>query len=61
MVLFEKLFSITDINPQHSISIASYAKKYVDKICGVEPSHSDPVIRQFIYKSIRGGRVNALK
>lgn len=32
MVLFEKLFSITKINPSNSISIASYAKKYVDKL-----------------------------
>ena len=38
-VLFEKLFSITNINPKNSISIASYAKKYVDKVSGSENKH----------------------
>lgn len=56
-VLFEKLYSITGINPKSSISIASYAKKYVDKVSGYESRHADPIVRQFIYKSIRGGRV----
>lgn len=56
-VLFKKLYSITDINPKNSISIASYAKKYVDKVSGYENRYADPIVRQFIYKSIRGGRV----
>ena len=43
--LFEKLFSITDINPKNSISIASYAKKYVDKVSGYENRYSDPIVR----------------
>ena len=44
-VLFEKLYSITGINPKNSISIASYAKKYVDKISGMENRYKDPVVR----------------
>ena len=33
--LFNKLFDITGINVNKSISIASYAKKYLDSCCGV--------------------------
>ena len=57
MVLFKKLHSITNIYPKNSVSIASYSKKYVDKISGNENSYKCPIIRNFIYKSIRGGRV----
>ena len=44
-VLFEKLYKITEINPKNSISIAGYAKKYLDKISDCETKYSDPVIR----------------
>ena len=44
-ILFEKLYSITNINPKNSISIASYAKKYVDKLSGYENRYNDPVVR----------------
>lgn len=45
MILFKKLYDITEINPKNSISIASYAKKFVDKMSGCENSYNDPVVR----------------
>ena len=45
MVLFTKLFQITGINPKNSISIAGYAKKYLNKVSGIEPRFACPVIR----------------
>ena len=58
--MFEKLFKITKLLPTKSISIASYAKKCVDNMSGDTERHACPIVRKFIHKTVRGGRVCAL-